>query len=131
MAKRRAKGFPIVLPNTHWFSTILAHAYLKSMGQSTPEMDAAAAHVIESIPGLRPDDEQIRTLVVDDYYSASGFYFLDGTTTVRFRGEHLDGAIHLLRAAAFCTAHGGMPGTVWRRVDKLVKIDTLDKLANI
>lgn len=122
------KGFGVQLTKTHWFTVMVGYHYLKSQGQTSPEMDEAAKIVESKLPRLLPSDER-----VDEEINGScdyAHYAPGGSKTIRFRAENVGGAVQLLRAGAMCCPHGGAPNTINNRARKLDAVNVQDLLAD-
>ena len=127
---KKAKGFPISLPMTHWFMLHQHYAWLQSLGLGTPEMEAALA----VMPNVEIDQEAF------DFAKGSGYSPLTAynypkppfykNKTVRIRAEHVHGTIELFRVVAAFFVGGQLGGTLLTRVRKLEDISELDLLAD-
>lgn len=126
------KGFPVQLPKTHWLTVQQSYTWLKAHDATTPEMDEVA----KMLPTIFVPSSETLAQHLSDESTQYGWYnwpissALTGRKTVRFRAEHVLGAIQLLRAAAIYCPHGQVPGTLLNRVERLEQVNELDLLVD-
>lgn len=126
---KHAKGFKVLLSGTHWFLIQQSHAWLKSLGRTTPEMDEAAA----LMPHIKISDKEYAQAVEHgawgDHNWGAG-KILRRSTTIRFRAAEVKGAINLLRLVAAFFVGGQLGGTLRRRADALAEVSAIDLMVD-
>jgi len=119
------KGFAVQMSKLHWLGLLHTYDALKHRGLTTDAMDEA----VKLVPDVRMDSDKVMKKILGEERRWWG-EDPEGSKTVRFRAEHIEGAKQLLRASIVYGLFGQAASTYCTRLDKLNNINNLDLLAD-